>query len=344
MDDTQALALGLIVAYWLVLLITRWVFIAKPNRRFTLARIRATRFRLKQADVDEKWATELLDEARDVANAVDDRFDPDQRQRRPGRLSRVFSEFVGILIWNGSRDLVAWHLVHEVKAVHVDRYQDDKQLRARLARAQSELSELPPVAQQFWRTKLEDVINPPRRNGEPHPTFDAELAKATLHEYLRELYTWRDTKFVNLATQQNKVTWLILVALVVMGALVQLDFYLLMLAGAVGGVLSRLQRELVRRDVPSDYGVSWALMFLSPVAGALSAWAGLHLLVLLQELDIIDLASLLPSDVNLTDPTNGLFGLAVLLGISERFLDRIVRQVTETIAPEPEPAAAHARH
>ncbi len=341
MDSTKALALCLIVGYWIVLLVTRWMFIARPNRRFTLARIQATQYRMTLLD-DGQSRPGLLVEARDIVNAVDDRFEPawllesPRKDPKHRRWRRWTSDLWEILVWNGSRDLVAWHLLHEVKVDCVEQYKSTADLRARLTRAQSDLGELGPVEQQFWRSKLEDVLSPPHPAGEPTPSFDETRARSMLHEYLRALYAARDTKFVNLATQQNKVTWLILVALVTMAALVLLDFSLVLLAGAIGGILSRLQRELVRRDVPSDYGVSWALMFLSPVAGALSAWAGLHVLALLQSLGVVDLRSVMPNDVDLTQPSTALFGLAIVLGTSERFLDRIVRQVTDTIAPEPD--------
>ena len=103
---------------------------------------------------------------------------------------------------------------------------------------------------------------------------DEAVAQAILRNLLNELYNARDTKFTNLATQQNKVTWLVFIGLAIMAALVSQGYQDLLLAGAVGGMLSRLQRELQRRDVPSDYGLSWSVLFLSPVSGALSAWAG----------------------------------------------------------------------
>jgi hypothetical protein len=108
----------------------------------------------------------------------------------------------------------------------------------------------------------------------------------------------------------------------------------------VGGTLSRLQRELLRRDVPSDYGLSWSILFLSPVSGALSAWAGLLLLQTLQKFNVIDLRSLLPENVDLTAPTGAILGAAVVFGISERLLDRLVRQAEDEIAVKPQERGA----
>jgi hypothetical protein len=105
---------------------------------------------------------------------------------------------VAAVAWNGSRDLVAWSLLHEVKADDIDRFESPHALRARLTRAQSDLGELPPVERQFWRSRLESVLNPPAAADEPQRGFDEPAARSMLHEYLRALYDWRDTKFVNL--------------------------------------------------------------------------------------------------------------------------------------------------
>jgi hypothetical protein len=164
---------------------------------------------------------------------------------------------------------------------------------------------------------------------------DEAVAQAIVRNLLNELYNARDTKFTNLATQQNKVTWMVFTGLAIMAALVSMGYDALLLAGAVGGVLSRLQRELQRRDVPSDYGLSWSVLFLSPVSGALSAWAGILLLQSLQRFNVVDLAALLPDGTDLTNPSGAILGVAILFGLSERVLDRIVRQAEDDIASKP---------
>jgi hypothetical protein len=198
-------------------------------------------------------------------------------------------------------------------------------------RAQSQLDDLPEAKRIYWSRVLHDQLE-----GCPGGRLrDEEVAQAILRNLLNELYNARDTKFTNLATQQNKVTWLVFTGLVIMAALVSQGYQDLLLAGAVGGILSRLQRELQRRDVPSDYGLSWSVLFLSPVSGALSAWAGLLLLQALQRFNIVDLAQLLPADAVLTSPSGPILGVAILFGFSERLLDRLVRQAEDQIASKP---------
>jgi hypothetical protein len=152
--------------------------------------------------------------------------------------------------------------------------------------------ELPVANQERWRAALESALDATDAS-----KLGDQGRRELLSRYLVELYDARDTKFVNLATQQNEVTWLVFVSLAVMGALVSAGYARILLAGAVDGILSRLRREMQRRDVPSDYGLSWAALFLSPVAGALSAWAGLLVLIALQGLGVVDLKGVLPDSV-----------------------------------------------
>jgi hypothetical protein len=334
---SQYIGIAIIAGYWVVLITTRWMFIARPNRRFTLARIDDAQFFL-----EPDGRPSLLDEARAIATGAQLLQDPEWLQRRRGgltvpqaaagglkqRIERLSAPF----IWNGSRDLVAWGLLHRVEADAASGYSGPR-LTATLMKAQSQLDELPDRKRVYWSRVLHDLLEPPR--GVPR---DEAAAQEILRSLLNELYNARDTKFTNLATQQNKVTWLVFVGLAIMAALVSQGYQDLLMAGAVGGILSRLQRELQRRDVPSDYGLSWSVLFLSPVTGALSGWAGLLLLQALQKLDVINLKGLLPAGLDLTAPTTAVLGVAIVFGISERLLDRLVRQAEDEIAVTPKNA------
>jgi hypothetical protein len=339
----QYVGIGIIAGYWLVLITTRWMFIARPNRRFTLARIDDAQYFL-----EPDGRPSLLDEARAVATGTQMVDDPAWLRERRGQQAQPEEEVVRLFkrwvsraaapfIWNGSRDLVAWNLLHRVEARHAATL-TGAELVARLMKAQSQLDDLPEGKRIYWARVLHDQLE-----GLPTGQLrDERVAQAVLESLLNELYNARDTKFTNLATQQNKVTWLVFVGLAIMAALVTQAYQDILLAGAVGGTLSRLQRELLRRDVPSDYGLSWSVLFLSPVSGALSAWAGLLLLQTLQKFNVIDLRSLLPENVDLTAPTGAILGAAVVFGISERLLDRLVRQAEDEIAAKPHDARAPA--
>ena len=338
---SQVVGLCIIAGYWLVLITTRWMFIARPNRRFTLARIDDAQFHLEPGDAPPS----LLDEARAIATGDYLLGEPEWLRFRRGHddpddeatrsIKRLFERVGAPLIWNGSRDLVAWDLVHRVEAEAASTLTGPA-LVARLMKAQSQLDDLPERKRIYWSIVLNDLLA-----GSPNTKLrNEEVAQAILHNLLTELYDARDTKFTNLATQQNKVTWMVFTGLAILAALVSQGYQDLLMAGAVGGILSRLQRELDRREVPSDYGLSWSVLFLSPVSGALSAWAGILLMQSLQKLNVIDLSALLPTNTDLTNPTGAVLGIAILFGFSERLLDRIVRQATEEIGTKAQKAKA----
>jgi hypothetical protein len=317
----------LIAVYFVVLLATRWFYIARPNKRFTLAKIEMVRAELeldhsKVMNAGGAGASpmRLLDEARQVA------LEPELAHG----FGAPFHVVERTLAWNGSRDLVAWGLVHEAERLRT-RYLELPALSARLDRGLSQTGELTPPQRNYWN----------RRLAKTWQEGDVDGARATLSEFLEELYNARDTKFVNLATLQNKVTWMVLIGLVLLGVLVSEGYETVILAGVVGGLLSRLQRVLVRRDVPSDYGVSWALLFLTPVSAALSAWAGLFLLSTLQHLEVINLERIFDASNTalIKNPSDAVTGLAILFGFSERFLERIVKRTEAEIdASKPEGA------
>ncbi len=336
MTSSQYVGIAIIAGYWIVLITTRWMFIARPNRRFTLARIDDAQYFL-----EPEAPPSLLDEARSIASGThvyDDLpwlrerrgLDPPEEPDVPRVLRRFLQRASDPFIWNGSRDLVAWNLMHRVEADHAATLTGPK-LIAAMMKAQSQLEDLPPGKRTYWARVLHDQLD-----GAPGGRLrDEPVAQAIMRNLLNELYNARDTKFTNLATQQNKVTWLVFTGLAILAALVSQGYEDLLLAGAVGGILSRLQRELQRRDVPSDYGLSWSVLFLSPVSGALSAWAGLLLLQTLQKFNVLELSSLLPDSADLTAPTGAMLGVAILFGISERILDRLVRQAEDEIATQP---------
>src|SRR5206468_466496 len=103
--------------------------------------------------------------------------------------------------------------------------------------------------------------------------------KALLGRAISIIYGERDTSFSTLMEWQNKASWLILAAVVIIAFLSGAEGRsILFLAGAAGGFLSRLMRNLKREDVPLDYGASWTTLFLSPLFGALAGWFGIALI------------------------------------------------------------------
>jgi hypothetical protein len=164
-----------------------------------------------------------------------------------------------------------------------------------------------------------------RRALAAEPAVPIERWRALLYEALGFLYDRADTNFASMQSWQNKTVFLVgcgLLLIISLGA--ALGHEPLFLMGAAGGLLSRLARALFREDVPIDYGASWTSLFLSPIVGALMGWAGVLLVILGVEFNV--LGSALKVDwCNSTAPTA--LALAFLLGFSERFFTGILSQI-----------------
>ncbi len=149
-------------------------------------------------------------------------------------------------------------------------------------------------------------------------------------------YHREDNLFSDLVSWQNKASWLVVCGLSAIVALTAIfpDQAILLLVGAAGGLISRLSRSLNRKDVPTDYGASWTTLFLSPVAGAVGAWAGIMIAALAANAKI--LGPIFQADW--AHPAGvGTLGIALLFGFSERLLDSVLDklegQATEAGAP-----------
>jgi hypothetical protein len=162
--------------------------------------------------------------------------------------------------------------------------------------------------------------------------------RGLLIEALGLIYDRADTDFSHLADWHNKLMWLVTCALIFIFALaITFQNPVLLLLGAVGGLLSRLSQNLQIADVENDYGASWGSIFLSPVTGALSAWGGILLIILGNKLHV--LGSALELDwCNPFDPMT--LAIALLFGFSERFFDDVAQKVIKTVSAPSSSATA----
>ena len=116
--------------------------------------------------------------------------------------------------------------------------------------------------------------------------------------------------------------------------LIGFGYGLLLVAGAIGGLVSRMQRLVFSSHIPITYGSSWGPLFCAPILGALAAWAGLVLISLLQTAGVLQLTALHTTLHDLKVPTAAVLGIAILLGASERFLLRLEKQAEAVVDPD----------
>ncbi|MCU1253680.1 MAG: hypothetical protein JWQ49_6709 [Edaphobacter sp.] len=173
--------------------------------------------------------------------------------------------------------------------------------------------------------------------------------QALLAEALVLIDGGADDRFYETTGWHNKLMWLVVCGLLfLVGLGLVFENGVLLLVGAVGGLLSRLQRTIEKADPPTDYGTTWGALFLSPLTGALTAWGGILLIVLGAKLHIFGSAL----DLDSNDPYNPTaLALALVFGFSERWFSGLIDTVqskvvapagstsTSTTTPAPTPPA-----
>lgn len=309
------IGLGLVILYILGILLVRWNMIALPSRRLLSGQVRGVRGRM---EIEQERIAERTPEESAVFSKVI--WLLDQADKLAGE-----TRFLDRIFWSRGQEITGWRLVHEAERLLVQT-QSLERVNARLDVALEELS----LSSRSDARKLAQTI---LKRLEAKPDPDLEVRRTLLQEALRIIYDERDVNYAQLLAWHNKGMWMIVGALIFIVALGSIDlrFGLLLLAGAVGGLLSRLARAVRTKDVPTDYGAFWVTLFLSPLMGALAGWAGILLIYMLRQAGVLgdlfaslDLAGL----GNLFEPASlFMLGLALLLGFSERYFD----QTAETV-------------
>jgi hypothetical protein len=313
--------LVLLGAYLLLVILARWIYIARTNVVWTSAQAGAMIKRLSlprhvecdpssngKGPVPQPVLKPLLEEI---------------KEHNPK------SERSGIIGWNGSHQIAQWVLMHEAERLALPAL-DHAQLVARLERALGQLSELPQPRREAWEDVIRDLL---AAKDEADTERLDHTYRAYLDEVLGEIYEASSGNAIQLSGLYNRATWVILVALLPLTVLAGFGYGVLLVAGAIGGLVSRMQRLVFSTRIPVTYGSSWAPLFCAPVLGALAAWAGLVLISLLQTAGVLQLSALHTSLKDLQAPSAALLGIAILLGTSERFLQRLEKQAEAVIDP-----------
>jgi hypothetical protein len=313
---TLALALSLCIAYWLALVAVRWNRIAHPTREMLRAQIASLskELTLLANPAGTPVLQELLMEAGKLVNG--------------DGLSAV--TWADVVFWSRGKELTGWGYVHEVEAQMVP-YLPLPTVVAKLEVAEHKLTAANDAGSSALAKSINDALTATPRAGD-------DRLRALLSEALQANYEREDNSFADLLSWQNKTAWLISVGLLLILVLVGIypRHSELLLIGAVGGLISRLSRSLERKDVPTDYGASWTTLFLSPVAGALGAWAGVLVADLAFNLSVLGTVFKGIWDVPLN---NTALGAALVFGFSERLLDTVLDKAAEKIGGTQSPSS-----
>ena len=314
-----AWGLVLLGAYMVLVIMARWIYIARTNVIWTRAQAEAITGRLSLQSGSSPSAN---GKARVTPLALRRLLKKIKAQNPKSRLS-------GIVGWNGSHQIAQWVLMHEAERMSLSAL-DHAQLVARLERALGQLDELPLPRREAWEFKIRTLLADKDEAGK---RMD-DAYRAYLDEVLGEIYEASNGNAIQLSGLYNRATWVILVSLLPLAVLAGFGFGMLLVAGAIGGLVSRMQRLVFSTRIPVTYGSSWGPLFYAPVLGALAAWAGLAIISLLQTANVLQLTALQTSLDSLRAPSAAVLGTAILLGASERFLLRLEKQAEAVIDPD----------
>jgi hypothetical protein len=332
--------------FWLVLLVSglyfvglvlvRWHMIAKPARAQLVTQVQAVRANLRSEMASGAATAPAQARAAQIEHLLDWALYTFKYPSFPverGANDKEISHFPGYLpwptrlfnalFWPRGQELAAWNASHEAELLLVEVFSDDH-VRARLETSEQRLRALNiPTA-----TSLADLVKQAISPGS-NPA-SGERLRALLAETLAVLYEHGDRAYFDLATWHSKMMWLVGSALLLIFALAMtLQNAILLLLGAVGGLLSRLARTVSSADTANDYGATWGALFLSPLSGALSAWGGVLLIVLGLKFNILGGAL----NVDWCRPYEpATLALALLFGFSERLFDGIATQIDQKIS------------
>jgi Carboxypeptidase regulatory-like domain len=309
-ENDRRWGLGALVLLLIGMATTRWYKIAKPSHNFLLRHVEYLRIQVKTY-VENVYPA--------VAATLNDHLN---KCKEPTG-SSLF------LFWSQSAENATWMRVHGIEA----------ELAAWLP-ASLVLTDLIIAEPQLRETKinknaaqaLADRIHAELERDtqgmhkEPEQDHVIDLRRKLLSQAKAMILGDRDQSFIALTDWQNKATWLTLVAWILMVVLGAIEGnVILFVAGAAGGLLSRMMRSIGKPEFAIDHGASWSTLFLSPLFGALNAWFGVGLITVLASSKVQALGplfSLVRWDHPLLLST---LSAAFVLGFSERWFKSLMK-------------------
>ena len=238
--------LTLLGVYVLLVVLARWLYIARSNVVWTDAQWRAMTKRLDlQVARDPSRNGRAPVTGDDLRGRVEEIIAQIEAESPHSRVS-------GLIGWNGSHQIAQWVLMHEAERLVLPML-GHEELVARLERALGQLEELPQHRREAWQDVIHTLLA--AKDG-PDDERLRRVYQAYLDELLGEIYEASNGKATQLSGLYNRATWVILVALLPLVVLVGLGYGVLLVAGAIGGIVSRMQRLVFSRRIPIAYGSS----------------------------------------------------------------------------------------
>jgi hypothetical protein len=140
---------------------------------------------------------------------------------------------------------------------------------------------------------------------------------------------------------QEKTCWLVFSALFLIALIGLLSSgHDVLIAGAIGGLASKLRGVMNRKQVPTDYGASWATLFLAPPVGALSGWSGIVLVHLFVETGLFGagLSMFEAESLEALMQAPEAFAIALVFGYSASLFEKAILRAQDSLGGVDAPA------
>ncbi len=318
-----------VFAYLMVLLVARWLLIARPYRDSLMAEISILEARLKatcaEGDTSRKQAESLLKDAKDQL------YDPDPFFWSWGD-QKTAAQLIAAAEVLAARALTPTEARHRLDVVlnEIGRYsKTDTQVNSGLQRFQT-------TAQRLERERT------PPSNGGPVTDTDSPEYQILHANALALLHRLEVAEFARILKWHRKVLWITVSGLILLVLIaVFLGSAELLIVGAVGAYLSRLTRIIRRADAqPEDVSSYWTNLLLGPLLGALAAYGGILLIAVFNEFELAGPAlANVGFDLDATGVDRTLtLSLGFAFGITEGLVNRIASGVDVALTGRPDPS------
>lgn len=230
-----------------------------------------------------------------------------------------------------THQLAAWRRAHDADRLITELWADDH-VAAHAVVAKEELKAIGSAPAHTLAEKIGYVIN----------ANSTTQLRPLIKEARSLLFNARDTYFEELSDWQHKALWLVVItgAIVVLLATTEHNILFLLL-GAIGGLLARLSKAISSKDVGFDYGVSWSILFLAPLVGALMGWAGVLIADFILAMDILKLPGKLLTTLTESDGDKLVMSentrnvMAILFGFSATLFEGVMSGALSALTKKP---------
>jgi hypothetical protein len=291
-----------IIVYLVLFFLARHYWISKPGLNHLEAELRGLELRLRDNNnVATNGLVELI--AEEIAKI---RNDVDQHKVRQ------------FIFGNTGKKISCWRRYHEIERMTIALLPKEA-IRQKLFVTAEDLTLFGSGSARALRDNILKTL------AEQNP--DEVLMRHQLVESMKQIDDDRDNLYQYLADWQNKATYLIGITILIILYIFTGPNSILFHFGMIGGLLAKLRGVINRNNIPADYGVSWATLFLTPLVGGITGWTAILLLNFINNMGWFDLQKLLSVSWEEAHTSSSALALALVFGYSATLFEKVLDKV-----------------